>query len=170
MYALPVKRMLDWRFAQGEKMKNLFKPCHLIKSTHLLHRACSYTIIILVTVLFVYCNDESKKINSQIDKSRGYWIQKTDYLFQYRISNREKSIILKEYEYKNENWRTSKETVALFYLSDIDSQFSAIGGNIAKIAYSGNSILINQNGKSYRIILENYKSIYFPISIERERI
>jgi len=151
-------------------MKNLSKSCEIFKSNRLIHRYSAISVFILMAMLSICCNGKSNKISSQIDKSKGQWIQKTDNLYQYLISNREKGIILNEYQNKNENWRTTKETVALFYINDIDPQFSAIGKNMVKISHSDNSIIITGNGKSYKIDIESYKSIYFPLSIERVKI
>jgi hypothetical protein len=107
-------------------MENPLASFRILKSEHLKQRYSALVAILAIASLSISCSNARNAIESQIDKSKGQWIQKSDNLYQYRISNKAKDIILNEYQNDNEKWRANKETVALFYINDIDPQFSVI--------------------------------------------
>ncbi len=127
------------------------------------------TSCIANSIAVMACSDNTVKIESLADSGMGYWSKKSEFEYEYRISNMNKEKILQDELKKSEKTRNSKVLLGIMYISDIDRTFLSIGTNSFGIDSGNRETLIQGRDKDYLIVFEAYKSIYFPKSIRVKR-
>ena len=85
--------------------------------------------------------------------------------YSYSISMKAKDKIAQSVNSEEEKWRKMKESVLIFYLTDIDSNFGSIGGHEISIGTNKTDLSITENGITYTMRFEYYKGVYFPKSV-----
>ena len=123
--------------------------------------------ITIVVALILSCANNVTRIQSEIDKHAGIWVAKNNVDYSYQISTKAKSDIAQSVDTNDENWRKTKESVFIFYLTDLDSTFNAIGKHEISLEENGKDMKITENGITYEMIFEYYKGVFFPKSVHR---
>ena len=75
--------------------------------------------------------------------------------------------IAQSVDIKDENWRKTRESVFIFYLTDFDPTFNAIGKHEISLEENGQDLRITENGITYEMSFEYYKGVFFPKSVHR---
>jgi len=126
--------------------------------------------LMLVVLMFGFsilssCSNSVTKIPSEIDNHMGTWITKNNMEYSYSISIKAKDKIAQSANSEEEKWRKMKESVLIFYLTDIDSNFGSIGSHEISIGTNKTDLSITENGITYTMRFESYKGVYFPKSV-----
>jgi hypothetical protein len=123
------------------------------------------SFLFYISLFIIACSDNTIKMESIADSGMGYWIKKSDYEYEYRISNINKEKIYKDEMKNTEKIRNSKILLGITYIMDIDDEFLSMGNSNFGIDLESKDTLVQGKYKDYLIVFEAYKNIYFPKTI-----
>ena len=136
-------------------------------NSHKYHRFVRIVNIMIVVASIFSCAKNVTRIQSEVDKHAGTWVTRNSVDYSYQISTKAMDEIARSVGIKDESWRKTKESVFIFYLTDLDSAFSAIGKHEISLEENGQDMRITENGIIYEMSFEYYKGLFFPKSVHK---